>query len=278
MKVFRVAAPALIALAAPVAVCAQEAPTNVEADDDAMLGEMLAGMFGAIEIEPLAAEEEARLPSAERVALAMLPPGFYGAMMDRMLENMLEPMFADAVTPELILASRTGASAEAIEALSEAEAEELARLVDPAYDQRMDAILNALGTVMRDVGQTVEGPMREGYARAFAKRFDRAQLTEIELFFSTSTGEVFASEFMALFSDPQVMSSMMQTMPTMFRQMGDMQAMMTEALGSLPGERSYADLDANERARLTAGLGLTMSELETALTYDRVVTRIIEAR
>ena len=87
----------------------------------------------------------------------------------------------------------------------------------------MDVILETVGSMMRDVGQTVEGPMREGYARAFAKRFDRAQLGEIESFFSTPTGSAFASESMTLFSDPQVMSSIMGTMPAMFEQMGDME-------------------------------------------------------
>ena len=262
---FRVALPALIALTAPAAVCAQEASDSVEVEADAMLGEM----FGGFEAEPLSAEEEARLPSAERVASAMMPPGFYGTMMESMLDDMLGPMFAGFLTPELILVGQLGASSEAIEVLSDEEAEELARLIDPAYDRRVEVMLNVVGSMMRDVGQTVEQPLREGYARAFAKRFDRTQLSEIETFFATPTGGTFASELMALFSDPQVMSSMMGTMPAMFEAMGDMEAVMTEAMESLPAERSYADLEAAERTRLTTALGLTDSELEAALTTEQ---------
>ena len=40
-------------------------------------------------------------------------------------------MFAGLVTPELSLMSRTGASSEAIEALSDEEADQLASILDP---------------------------------------------------------------------------------------------------------------------------------------------------
>ena len=267
----------------PAVVFAQDAgdadATMENENGDSEMAAVMGMMSGLFATEPLTAEEEARLPAANRVAGAMMPDGFYGKMMEKLMGSTMRPMFDIFTAPDMVVASRTGADQNTIDALSEAEQAELARILDPAYDRRADAILGTISTLMTEIGTTMEQPMREGYARAFAKRFESGQLSDIEAFFATPSGNAFASESMALFSDPEVMSSMMGSMPAMFGAMSDMEGTMEEAMNALPPERSFADLTDDERARLTAALGIDEVQLEAAMVSvdkEKVDAKIID--
>src|SRR3546814_2282127 len=61
----------------------------------------------------------------------------------------------------------------------------------------------------------LEPPMREGMAKAYARKFTADQLGELNGFFATPTGQAYASEWMAAQADPEVMLAVAKAVPPM---------------------------------------------------------------
>ena len=229
---------------------------DAEADgamDEAAVLAMMSGLFQA---EPLTAEQEARLPAATAIVATMMPEGFYGEIMRDMMEKTMRPMMAMFSEPDFLLASRLTLDEAALAELSDAEKQELLTMLDSAWDQRADTMVDALISNMGGAFAAVEPPVRAGLAKAYAVRFDEAQLADISTFFATPTGGEFARQSMALFADPQVMGATMEAMPEMIGSFTEMETAMEAALESLPAERDYADLSMAQRARMADLLGV----------------------
>lgn len=253
---------AAAALVCAVPAAAQEDPEHSESamspgDLDEFAG-MMAGLF---QTEPLTEEQNARLPAAQAVVGEMMPDGFYGEMMAGMMDKMLRPMLTMFSQPEFVLGARLTVDAEAIEALEEAEQAELTAMLDPAYQARGDAMVAVLTSRMGGMFTAMEGPMREGLTKAYAVRFDDAQLADIAAFFATPTGGEYARESMALFADPQVMQASMQALPAMMSGFGDIESAMREAMAALPAERGYGDLTEAQRERMAELLDVDPAQL-----------------
>lgn len=237
-----------------------EVTTEIPAGDGmADLAKMMGGIF---QNEPLTAEEEARLPQAEALVGTMMPEGFYGTMMSDMMDKIMRPMMSMFTQPKFVLAGRLEIDEERIDALDEEQRAELASLLDPGYAERADAIIAVMTDKMGGAFSVMEKPMRKGLSKAYAVRFDENQLADIAAFFATPTGEIYAREQIALFADPQVMQSSMQALPAIMGSFGDMETAMTEAMATLPAERSYADLTEAQRARMAELLGVDAAALE----------------
>ena len=253
---------AAAALVCAVPTAAQEDPEHSKSamspgDLDEFAG-MMAGLF---QTEPLTEEQNARLPAAQAVVGEMMPDGFYGEMMAGMMDKMLRPMLTMFSQPEFVLGARLTVDAEAIEALEEAEQAELTAMLDPAYQARGDAMVAVLTSRMGGMFTAMEGPMREGLSKAYAVRFDDAQLADIAAFFATPTGGEYARESMALFADPQVMQASMQALPAMMSGFGDIESAMREAMEALPAERGYGDLTEVQRERMAELLDVDPAQL-----------------
>ena len=233
-------------------VAIDDAETDGAMDEAAVLA-MMSGLFQA---EPLTAEQEARLPAATAIVATMMPEGFYGELMRDMMEKTMRPMMAMFSEPDFILASRLTLDEAAIAELGDAEKKELLTMLDPVWDQRADTMVNAIVANMGGAYAAVEPPVRAGLAKAYAVRFDEAQLADISSFFATPTGGEFARQSMALFADPQVMGATMEAMPEMIGSFTEMETSMEAALESLPAERDYADLSMAQRARMADLLGV----------------------
>ena len=233
-------------------VAIDDAETDGAMDEAAVLA-MMSGLFQA---EPLTAEQEARLPAATAIVATMMPEGFYGELIRDMMEKTMRPMMAMFSEPDFLLASRLTLDEAAIAELGDAEKKELLTMLDPAWDRRADTMVNAIVANMGGAYAAVEPPVRAGLAKAYAVRFDEAQLADISSFFATPTGGEFARQSMALFADPQVMGATMEAMPEMIGSFTEMETSMEAALESLPAERDYADLSAPQRARMADLLGV----------------------
>ncbi len=255
------------AMAAAALVCAVPAAAqeDLEHSESAMspgdLDEFAGMMAGLFQTEPLTEEQNARLPAAQAVVGEMMPDGFYGEMMAGMMDKMLRPMLTMFSQPEFVLGARLAVDAETIEALEEAEQAELTAMLDPAYQARGDAMVAVLTSRMGGMFTAMEGPMREGLSKAYAVRFDDAQLADIAAFFATPTGGEYARESMALFADPQVMQASMQALPGMMSGFGDIESAMREAMAALPAERGYGDLTEAQRERMAELLDVDPAQL-----------------
>lgn len=253
---------AAAALVCAVPAAAQEDPEHSEsAMSPGDLDEFAGIMAGLFQTEPLTEEQNARLPAAQAVVGEIMPDGFYGEMMAGMMDKMLRPMLTMFSQPEFVLGARLTVDAEAIEALEEAEQAELTAMLDPAYQARGDAMVAVLTSRMGGMFTAMEGPMREGLSKAYAVRFDDAQLADIAAFFATPTGGEYARESMALFADPQVMQASMQALPAMMSGFGDIESAMREAMAALPAERGYGDLTEAQRERMAELLDVDPAQL-----------------
>lgn len=239
---------------------------EMDAADMEAFAELMGGLF---QTEPLTPEQDARLPAARDVVAVMLPEGFYADMMGGVMEKTMGPMMRMFSSPELLLQSRLAVDEGAIAALDEDERRELISLLDPAWDRRGDAIMAVVSGELASAFTVLEPPVRDGLARAYAVRFDQRQLADIAAFFATPTGSEFGRESFALFADPQVIGSAMQAMPQMLGNFANLEGAMTEALETLPAERGFGDLSAEQRRRIGEILDMSPAALEDAIRPPR---------
>jgi hypothetical protein len=214
----------------------------------------------ALSAEPI---DPARLKSAEALAAQILPDGTYAKVMAASMDGMMKPML-DMVgkMPLSQLAALGGLSDEEAAQLGEGTIKELNAIIDPVFEQRMrlttDSMVRSMGKLMT----TMEPSLREGLSRAFARRYSAEQLADITRFFETPTGRTYAADSMTIFTDPEVMTKMMEMLPKMMEQMPAMMKDMEAQMASLPKVREWGDLSSDEKTKVAKLLGTTVAEIE----------------
>src|SRR3546814_3561441 len=91
----------------------------------------------------------------------------------------------------------------------------VADLFDPHRQQREDQITRVVKPLISEALADLEPPMREGMAKAYARKFSAEQLGELNAFFATPTGRVYTEEWMAAQADPEVVLAMAKAIPPM---------------------------------------------------------------
>ena len=92
-------------------------------------------------------------------------------------------------------------------------------------------------------------------------RTDR-ELDDIDAFFSTESGLSYARKSFAMSSDPRIIAASMESLPTIMGSLGEFETDLAAAAADLPEPRTFAELSAEERARLAELLGWSVEELE----------------
>lgn len=224
--------------------------------------EMLGAMFKA---EPLTPEQEARVPLAQQVVDKMIPPGTYGEVMGSMFNKILGPIMSKIEQPSSAEVARQIGAMGSDLALDKQQAAEASALLDPAWQERrkvqMDAIQGALTKAM----SAIEPTMRKAMAEVYAADFDSAQMTDIGAFFSTESGQAFARKSMTIASDPRFLSAMMKSLPQMLGSFASMEQEVKAATVKLPPMRTWNDLSAADRARLSELTGLSQAKLKAGM-------------
>ena len=83
----------------------------------------------------------------------------------------------------------------------------------------MKIMRRVIGEELVKISAAMEPKLREGLARSIARRLDDKQLREVNAFLATDSGRVFAGQSMRMWVDPDVLRSMMQSMPHMIAAM-----------------------------------------------------------
>jgi len=117
---------------------------------------------------------------------------------------------------------------------------------DPYFDQRMAAIRAAVDEEMVKVSTIIDPRVREGMARAMARRFDGQQLVDINRFFGTPSGHAFAGQYMQLWLDPDALRSIFTSMREMMKLMPDMMQKIKAANDKFPSPPKSAKPDAKD--------------------------------
>lgn len=258
------AAAGLAALAlAPPALAAQdhsETQTSEKPAEDPLA--MLGKIFTA---EPLTAEQEARLPQAQRIVALLIPDGTLGELMGKTFEQFLNPALAEIGTPgAATITKATGLDTSEFN-LTEAETAELAALFDPAYAERQKREMAMMPDAMRGMMTMMEPVMRKAMGELYAIHFSAAELADIEAFFRTPSGTTYARKSFTMSSDPRIIAASMEAMPQMMAGFGEMEKKMAEAAADLPPKRSFAELSAAEKAKVAKLTGTSVAAIEERL-------------
>lgn len=223
----------------------------------------------ALAIQPATAQETAQPPidpvrhdAAQTTVGYIFPPGTYSRVMEQMMGTAMDSVMASVgKMPMRDIAAISGRSPEELEKLGDGSLEEMLTILDPAYDERMKLTMQAMSGEMGALMSTFEPAFRDGLVRAYARRFTIRQLADLNRFFETPTGGLYAAESMVIMADPEVIKKMAEVMPEMMKQMPAMIASLKQATAHLPMPRKPSDLAKADKARLSELLGVPESEL-----------------
>lgn len=244
----------------------------------AMITGMIAEMFQA---EPLTAEAEARLPMANSVAASLVPQGVYGEMMGQMIDSFLSPIMklaeqdGGAMSGD-DLAVYTGLYEHDVENLPQESRLELTQMFDPVYETRTKAQFDMIVGAANSVFSALEPGVRDGLAKAYASRFEANELAEMQAFFATPTGAKYASQSLVINTDPQVISGMMQSIPSLIEQLPVLLESFENAEAGLPETRRYDDLTPAEQRRAAEILGVDQQMLRESMAEAELMEAAIE--
>ncbi|KTE22469.1 hypothetical protein ATE67_00510 [Sphingopyxis sp. H050] len=250
------AAPTEAPLAETVAPAEEDltSPENLENAKAKMQREMdqaiamVEKFFDTSNLPPI---DPARLALARQSTAALLPAGSLEKMVDNLYGKAFDLFLAemDGASP-LMLSIKTGVESDKIEALDDKSKTAIADLFDPHRKERGDQILKVVKPLISEALADLEPPMREGLAKAYARKFSAPQLTEMNAFFATPTGKLYASESMALGADPEVMLATIKAVPPMITKFIDRAPQIEGQLKELPKEKQLTDLSDAEIAKL----------------------------
>jgi len=176
--------------------------------------------------------DPARLALARAAVQPMWPDGAYGTMMTNLMGGMFDKVM-QMKPSDLAGLGPTPAKTDASVA-KDMSIHDHAAAKDPFFDQRVAAMRGALGEEVVKISAIIDPRVREGLARSMARRFDARQLGDINSFFATPSGRAFASQYLQLWVDPDMIRSMIGTVPEMMKLMPEMMEKMKAADAKFP--------------------------------------------
>lgn len=174
------------------------------------------------------APDPARLVLARTTVETLWPNGTYGRLMEQVMGGFYERMMTMKVS------DFDKASPGKAKPPSDLTIHQSLIKGDPLFDQRAALIRTALTDEMKTLSGIVEPRLRDGLAKAAARRFDVRQLTDINAFFATDSGRALGSNLMTIWADPDTMRGLMQSMPDLVAAMPGIMARVEKATASLP--------------------------------------------
>lgn len=227
---------------------------GVSTGDSMRLATILIAALAAGTASPVLAAAPAKSPAtaadpqkdalAARVAAALWPDGTYGRMIDSMVagKDGLGDMFLD-MRPADMMVLMAQTMAEDGKAPPDAKEKrdppsptlrEIMTAEDPHFEERMRITMKVVGEEVRRIAKPIEPKFREGLAKSIARRFTREQLEPIAAFFETDAGRAYAEQSMTLFIDKDVMLALVQSVPTMIKELPPALEKVKKATAHLP--------------------------------------------
>lgn len=215
------------------------------------MDEVIALVEKMFDIESLPPIDPARLTLAEHTSAALIPSGSIEKMVDNLYGKMFKTIMGEfGGQSDLMLSIKTGVESEKIAALDEGTKVQIADLFDPHRKEREDQITRVIKPLISEALADMEPPMRTGLAKAYARKFTGAQLADLNAFLATPTGGLYASEWMALQADPEVMVAMVKAVPPLITKFIDRAPEIEKDFKELPKEKQLSDFSDKELGQL----------------------------
>ena len=256
-----VAAPAEDETAAPFdsEAAAAEAKAKMQKEMDEAIA-LIEKMFDTSDLPPI---DPARLTLAQRTTAALIPNGSIEKMVDNLYGKMFKTIMGEfGGQSDLLLSIKTGVETEQIAALDEATKGKVADMFDPHRKERDEQITRVIKPLISEALADMEPPMRDGLAKAYARKFTGAQLTDLNSFLATPTGNLYASEWMALQADPEVMVAVIKAVPPLVTKFIDRAPEIEKDLKELPKEKQLSDFDDKQLGKLAKLMKVDVSVLK----------------
>lgn len=178
-----------------------------------------------------------RLKLAEQTVAKLIPPGTYQKMMKDMMDTMAggmvdQMMGIDAAT----MAGMAGveADSEAAEAAKGKTMAEIMAEMDPNFKERMDITMKVMFSEMGDLMSAMEPIVREALSKIYARKYSAQELADMNSFFAMPSGAAFAGNFMATFTDKEMMDASFGMMPKVIEAMPAIMKKVEAATAHLP--------------------------------------------
>lgn len=159
--------------------------------------------------------DPARLMLARTTVEGLLPPGSFGKAMGDAMGGMFDRALLLKQSDFAGLSPGKTAKGTKANPPSDETLHQSLVAKDPKFDERMRLTRAAVEKELVTISAIVEPKLRDGLARAVARRFDQRQLADINGFFATDSGRALGRHFLGLWFDPDLMRSMMKAMPEM---------------------------------------------------------------
>ena len=214
---------AALLLAAPAAVHASPESTAPSAKEAvAKAAPSFEQMLAVIDklFPPQPEPDPARLALARTSVQSMWPDGAYGKMMTGFMGGMFDRMMQLKASDLPAIPGKAPKDAAAKD--KDVSVKEAIAGKDPYFDRRMAAMRGVMDEEVGKISAIIDPRMRDGLARAMARRFDAQQLGDINAFFATPSGHALASQYMQLWLDPDTIRSIFSSMPEMMKLMPEM--------------------------------------------------------
>jgi hypothetical protein len=183
----------------------------------------------ALAAPALAPAEEASSIDTATLALAEVtvdhiwPIGTYARMfngtLDKMMDGIVASMFDMKLEDMVAGLPAVERNALAEKGFDKLTMREVMLKADPHFEERMRITNKTMWGGMTPLLSRMEPEVRRGLSRAYARKFSAAQLADLNSFFKTPTGKVYAAESMMLFMDPEVTSLMAKVTPELMKEM-----------------------------------------------------------
>jgi hypothetical protein len=188
----------------------------------------------AVAVSPEAPVDAQRLALARQAASALWPDGTYSRMMKGSMDQMMDAVMGSMMDVKVSDMVPVDAKANVETGVGNATMREVMQKSDPAFQERMRITNHVIMEEMAAIFSKFEPELREGLAQAYARKFDAAQLAEMDRFFATPAGRVYAGEAMVTMMDPQVMTRITKAMPEMMQAMPRIMEKVQKATAHLP--------------------------------------------
>ena len=238
---------------------AEEAKAKMQKEMDEAIA-LIEKMFDTSNLPPV---DPARLTLAERTTAALIPNGSIERMVDNLYGKMFKTFMGEfGGQSDLLLSIKTGIESEQIATLDEATKGQVADMFDPHRQEREDQITRTIKPLISEALADMEPPMRDGLAKAYARKFTGAQLTDLNSFLATPTGNLYAAEWMALQADPEVMVAVVKAVPPLVTKFIDRAPEIEKDFKELPKEKQLSDFSDKELGQLARLMKVDVSVLK----------------
>lgn len=248
--------------------------TDAPAGPNSSMQKELAAVTKLVEdwmgVKDLPPVDESRLATA-RILVA---PMTQRASLEKAFESLYGRMFTafgdmSTEADRAKLLRIIGVPQEQIEHISDADLKRVSDILNPHRAAQEQHLRAAVRPIADEVYTVLQPAMQEGLARAYSRRFNNAEMAEIQKFFQTSTGGAFASDLLALQSNPEVVVSMLRAAPDLITRIQKLAPQLESSFKDMPQPRDIHQLSDRELKQIADILKINVKQVKTALAAEK---------